>query len=94
MVMIDGKRKLGDAAGFAQEAIDVLRIRADVARTRNLDGDDAVEFGVAGLEDGAERAVAERAEHLELADAFVAWARPRWRSRSWRAGSWSRSRRR
>ena len=64
------KAKLGDAAGFAQEAIEVLRIGADVARSRNLDGDDAVEFGVVGFDDGAECTMSDGAEHLELANAF------------------------
>jgi len=50
------KAKLGDRAGFAQETFHVLQVGADVARTRNLDGDEAVEFSVAGLEDRAKRA--------------------------------------
>jgi hypothetical protein len=62
---------LGHRPGFAQEAVDILRAGADVAGAGDLDGDDAVQLGIAGLEDGAERAFAEELDDFELADAFV-----------------------
>jgi hypothetical protein len=71
MEMIDGKAQLSDGAGFGQETIDILRAGADVAGAGNLDGDDAIEFGIAGFEHRAERAVSNGAENFELADSLL-----------------------
>src|SRR6202041_432314 len=43
----------------------------DVAGARDLDCDGAIKLGVAGLEDGAERAVADGVENLKFAEAVV-----------------------
>jgi hypothetical protein len=72
--LVDGddrrEAQLGDSAGFAQEAIDILWAGADVAGAGNLYGDDAIELGIAGFEYGAERAVSNGAENFELADSL------------------------
>ena len=65
-----GEAELGNGAGFAHEAIDILRCGADVAGAGDLDGDDAVELGVAGLEHGDKRAFAEELIDLELAESL------------------------
>src|SRR5690348_11682799 len=50
----DGRKaKLSHATGFAQKAVEVTRIGADVARARHLYGDDTVKFSVARFEHGA-----------------------------------------
>jgi hypothetical protein len=67
-----GVAELGDAAGLAEEAVEVLRLVADVAAARDLDGDGAVELRIAGLEDRAETAVADFLDDLEAADGLAA----------------------
>ena len=86
-----GMLELGGAPGLAQEAVQVLG-PGEAAAAGDLEGDDAVELGVAGLVDGAEGADAELLEQLELAEALGGFARAanrRWRRG--RAGCWSRT---
>src|SRR5205085_12313797 len=71
-----GVLELGGAAGLAQEAVDLLLAR-QAARAQDLDGDGAVEFGVAGAEDRAEGADAQLLQQLELAQAPAGAGRPR-----------------
>ena len=56
--------QLGDAAGLAQEAVEVLAA-GQVAGAGDLDGHDAVELRVARLVDRAERRHADRLDQLE-----------------------------
>src|SRR5207245_205371 len=62
--------QLGDAAGLAQEAVEVLRPVADVAAARHLDGHGAVKLWITGFEHYAESAVPNLTDNLEAADAL------------------------
>src|SRR5947209_8959584 len=63
--------ELSRGAGLALEALQLFRL-GEQARMRNLQGDNAIEFGIAGLPDGAEPAQAETLQELELAQTFHA----------------------
>ena len=59
--------ELGGTAGLAQESVHVLLAR-QVARARDLDGDDPIQFRVAGLADRAECANADLFDQFILAE--------------------------
>src|SRR5262245_16882738 len=62
----DGRMaELGDAAGFAQETRQVLRLVADIASPRDLDRHGAVELRVAGFVDCPKSAGAEVTDELK-----------------------------
>src|SRR5262249_36047866 len=64
-----GVAEPGDAAGLAQEALQVVR-PGQVAAARHLEGDHAVQLEVARLVDRAERPLADRRDHRDLAEAL------------------------
>jgi hypothetical protein len=59
--------ELRHTARFAQKAIQLLSAR-QVAGARHFNSDGAVKLRVSGLVDGAERAVADSLDQLELAE--------------------------
>ncbi len=63
--------ELGRAARFLMEAADVFRIGGHV-RGQNLQGDDAVELGVAGAQHRRHAAEAHRLEQFEIGQGLAA----------------------
>src|SRR5262249_10217062 len=59
--------ELGDAARFAQKAIQVL-LSGEIAGPRNFDGNGSVELRIARAVDGSERSSPDCFEQLEAAD--------------------------
>src|SRR5262245_38862144 len=67
--------QLGDRPAFAKEAVQI-RPLGQVSRTRDLDGHDPVELGIAGLVDCAEGPDTHRLDQLEPAELAPSQAPP------------------
>ena len=65
-----GVAELGGGAGLADEPLGLL-LGGEVAGVGDLDGDEAIELGVAGAPDGAEGPGADLLDQLELAEPAV-----------------------